>query len=67
MKLYKLSTTGLGDFYTIADDPTSAEKKYYEIIPSTYGAGDSRKIKQITILAESLDDPRFISGKFLIL
>ena len=55
-KLYKLTTSELGDFYVIAKDPTSAQKRLEsELDKSNYGFSHERKVITIERLAEEID------------
>lgn len=66
MKLYKL-INDLGIWWTIANDPKEAEDKVMKILTAAdYGFDQQRKVTEIHIIAESVDDTRFITGKFLI-
>lgn len=45
MKLYLVSTVGFGDYYIIANDPTSAENKILSILnESDYGFSSERGV-----------------------
>lgn len=71
--LYLLSTVGLGDFYIISLDPTSAENLLKSLLSKAdYGISDKRKVKNISILASELGEfpagkPSFSSGNNLII
>jgi len=70
MKLYKLST-GLGDYWVIAKDPTSAENKLMKILDDEdYGFASGRTVTVLTLIAESIDldkKPFHMTGKFLVI
>lgn len=56
MKLYLLSTVGLGDYYVVAEDPTSAESSLSKLLYSQdYGYSDSRIVNTIKLLAKGVD------------
>lgn len=56
MKLYLLSTVGLGDYYVVAEDPTSAESILSKLLYSQdYGYSNSRIINNIKLLAKGVD------------
>lgn len=73
MKLYLLTTAGLGDFYVIADNPSEAESHVLELLnKADYGFTSQRKICNIKVVAEEVgefpkDKPNFSSGNNLIL
>jgi len=73
MKLYLLSTQGLGDFYLVAKSPNDAEAKLKGLLDlADYGFSDKRKVDNIKLLAEELGEfpeakPFFSSGNRLIL
>lgn len=62
MNLYLIETK-FGDYYVIADDPTSAEILLKDYVKE-YG---SPEIKTIKYLAQATKDPNFKSNKMLIL
>ncbi len=65
MKLYKL-TTGLGDYWVIANDPTQAEHKLTTILDvADYGLTKKRIVTQINLIADEIKD-EFLTDKFLI-
>ncbi len=72
-KLYLVSTYGLGDFYIVSPDPTSAEKLLTSLLDKTdYGLWSNRKITNIKILTEELGEfpegrTNFSSGNKLII
>ncbi len=72
MKLYLLTTKGLGDFYSVARNPNEAELKLKALLDKAdYGFSDKRKVENIKLLAEELDafpegKPFFSSGNNLI-
>lgn len=67
MKLYRLTTKGLGDYWVVAKDPTDAETKLKHILDSKdYGFTDGRKVTTIEVIAEEIVD-RFMKDKRLIL
>ena len=66
MKLYKL-TTGLGDYFVIANDPTEAEHKLSKLLnENDYGYSRNRRVTKFEVLAEEADN-RFLTGKFLVI
>lgn len=66
MKLYKL-TTGLGDYFVVASDPTEAEQKLSKLLnENDYGYSRNRRVTKFEVLAEEADN-RFLAGKFLVL
>ena len=66
MKLYKVENK-LGIYWIIANDPTDAENKLLNILDrNDYGFFDDRKVKQITVIAEAIDN-QFLTDKYLIL
>lgn len=66
MKLYKL-TTGLGDYFVIATDPTEAEQKLSRLLnENNYGFLRDRTVTKFEVLAEGAEDNRFLTGKFLV-
>jgi hypothetical protein len=66
MKLYRIDNE-IGSYYVIAEHPTHAEQKLQTILDrADYGYTKQRVMKSITLIAESIDDERFISGKFLV-
>lgn len=73
MKLYLLTTKGLGDFYLIAKTPNDAEEKLKSLLDKAdYGFSDKRKVENIKLLAEEVGSfpestPFFSSGHNLIL
>lgn len=67
MKLYRL-TTAIGEYYAVAEHPTQAEENLQKMLDfANYGYSSSRKVTQITLLAEAPTDPQFLSGKYLVL
>lgn len=60
-KLFLLETAGLGSYYIISSDPTSAEnflkKKLNE---SNYGFSGGRKVTRISIITEEIGEKPFI-------
>lgn len=73
MKLYLLTTHGLGDFYLVSKDPNEAEIKLTELLnKADYGFRYQRKVENIKLLAEKLGEfpvgiPNFSSENRLIL
>lgn len=68
MKLFRLETVGLGDYWVIANDPTEAEIALGKILDgSNYGFYEKRTVKTINYIAESIDNLTFVSGKKLII
>lgn len=73
VNLYLLSTVGLGDFYLISPDPTSAERLLESLLnKADYGLSDKRKVIRISILTSELGEfpsgkPNFSSGNKLII
>lgn len=66
MKLY-LVTCGAGSYYCLATHPTEAVEKVEKYLNGAdYGFSDSKAI-EIKVLAESTDDSRFITNKYLVL
>ncbi len=56
MKLYLLSTKGVGNFYLIAKNPNDAEMKLKHLLNSSdYGFEPSRKVCNIQLIAEEED------------
>jgi hypothetical protein len=55
-KLYLLTTAGLGDYYIVAKDPTSAESSLSKLLYSQdYGSSISRVVNNIKLLAKGVD------------
>lgn len=54
MKLYRITTRGLGDYYVIANDPTEATTKLAKVLNAGdgYGFYDKRKPDTITHIAD---------------
>lgn len=75
MNLYLLTTTGLGDYYVVASDPTSAECHLKSMLDSAdYGYTHNRKVVNIKLMATKVQNdfgvskrPNFSSGDNLIL
>ena len=73
MELFLLTTEGLGNFYIVENDPTSARTRLTELlIKSDYGLSKDRKIINIEILASEISNfpknkPNFSSGDRLII
>ena len=73
MKLYVLTTIGLGDFHIIAKSPNEAEAKLMELFNrADYGLYRDRIIKSFEVIMEEIsnfpkDIPDFSSGHRLIL
>jgi len=73
MKLYLLTTRGLGDFYLVSRNPNEAELKLKGLLDEAdYGFSEKRKVENIKLLAEELDSfpkgkPFFSSGNNFIL
>jgi hypothetical protein len=66
-KLYRLEN-GLGSFWVIATDPTTAESKLTDILnKGDYGYRADREVKSIHLIAQGVDDTRFLTGKRLII
>ncbi len=69
MKLYLLTTKGLGDFYMVADSPSDAENTLREELDkANYGYEDNRDVLNIQFLAKELEslraeEPLFFSSK----
>lgn len=64
--LYKI-TNGIGTYWVVAPDPTSACDKLKSVLDSAdYGFFDRRKPTEITIIAEQVKD-NYLTGKFLVL
>jgi hypothetical protein len=65
MKLFELHTAGLGVFYVVDEDPTTAETRLNELLErATYGFSDDRRIVSIRILTSEItpfpgDKPNF--------
>lgn len=67
MKLYLLKT-GTGDYYVLANDPTTAEEQLVKTLNlAEYGYTKERKVTNIQILAEAIEDCRFLTGKRLLI
>lgn len=69
MKLYQL-TTGLGIYWVVDKDPTSAQRKLESIFNSAkFGLQDDRKVTNIKLLAEAItEDPESVfDNKHLLL
>lgn len=72
MKLYRLLNQ-LGIYYVVANDPTDAENRLMSLLNrADYGFSDKRKVREIEVLAEELNEfprgkPNFSSGHSLIL
>lgn len=67
MKLYGLKT-GLGYYYVVAEHPTEAVDKFTNLMnESDYGYRSNRTVSQIDVIAESVTDKRFLTGKNLII
>lgn len=63
MKLYKIEN-GFGDYWVVAEHPTQAEEKLLKYLnDADYGFSEKRQPKTITLIAESTNDIRFITGK----
>ncbi len=68
MNLYRLTTLGLGDYWVVASDPTTAETLLLSTLnKADYGFRNSREVLIITKIASANQDYRFISDKKLIL
>jgi hypothetical protein len=73
MKLYLLSTKGLGDFYLVSKSPNDTKYKLGEMLDKAdYGFRADRKINNIKLLADEImnireNTPNFSSGNKLIL
>ncbi len=73
MKLYILTTSGLGDFYLVAKSPNDAESKLKILLDKAdYGIREKRKVENIRLLTEELGEfptgrPNFSSGNRLVL
>jgi len=58
-KLFRLTTKGVGDFYVIDVDSTSAEKKLLEILNTEkYGFSSDRYVTNISIITEEIENPK---------
>ncbi len=67
MKLYKLETAGLGDYWVLGNDSAEAEIKLSKMLEeASYGFYKDRRIHTIHIIAESADDKRFLTDKKLV-
>ena len=67
MKLFQLTTTGLGDYWVVANNPTEAENKLVNILNEyNYGYSTCRKVTIIKIIAEHITD-QFLTGKRLVI
>lgn len=65
MKLYKL-TTGLGDYFVIANDPTEAEQKLSKLLnENDYGYARDKKVTKFEVLAEEADN-QFLTGNLVL-
>lgn len=73
MKLYLLTTSGLGDFYLVAKSPNDAESKLSTLLDKAdYGFREKRKVENIRLLSEEVGEfpagrPNFSSGNRLVL
>lgn len=73
MKLYLLTTSGLGDFYLVGKSPNHAESKLKTLLDKAdYGFRENRKIESIRLLSEEVGEfpagvPNFSSGNRLVL
>ena len=73
MKLYLLTTNGLGDFYVIAENSNDAEVRLNGLLnKADYGFSGGRTVRNINILAEEIKEfpkgkPNFSSEQRLIL
>lgn len=70
--LYNLQTRGLGDFFILSTDPTSAEKMLNdELNNSQYGFNDDRHVHTITIVCTQIerhdDGKLFFSSKHTLI
>lgn len=67
MKLYLL-TTGVADYYVLANDPSTAETRLINMLNvAEYGYTRERKVTNIQVLAEAIEDVRFLTGKNLLI
>lgn len=58
-KLFKLTTKGVGDFYVIAVDSTTAENKLLEILNTEkYGYSLDRYVTNISIITEEIENQK---------
>lgn len=66
MKLYRLDN-GIGSYWVIATDPTSAENKLIKILDiNDYGFTEQRKVTCITVIAEAIEE-NYLTDKFLLI
>ncbi len=64
--LYLVSTSGLGQFYVIANDPTEAEKALIKIFDDQdYGFKKDRRVTNIQWLAAEAFKPDYRKKPFL--
>jgi len=62
MKLYLLTTKGLGDFYLVSESPNEAQDKLTELlVKADYGFTDRRKVTNIKWLTDEISE--FPKGK----
>jgi hypothetical protein len=67
MTLYQIEN-GLGVYWVLAEHPTEACEKLKKLLDDAdYGFPNNRKPSVITPIAESGEDAKFITGKFLVL
>ena len=64
--LYRLKNK-LGDYWVVAEHPTQAQEKLLTLLnKNSYGATDHRKVVNIELVAEGIENEEFITGKHFI-